>query len=214
MHPTGRTLLAMTACAGCLAACSPPASSPARVSGSYDADTGQLRVIALDSDNDGRADTWSHMDGARVVRVEIDTDHDGTIDRWEYYGPDGRLERVGYSRAGTGTPDAWAWPDASGQLARLELADAATGVTVRTEYYDGGVIQRAIDDTDRDGRPDKWEDYAGGRLVRLALDLSGRGTPERRLHYGNDGSLERSEHLGEGNHPSDPPVRRTRSGRR
>jgi hypothetical protein len=213
MHPIGRTLLASTACAGCVVACSTPASSPARVSGSYDADSGQLRAIALDSNNNGRTDTWSQVDGARVVRVDVDTDHDGTIDRWEYYGPDGRLEKVGYSRAGTGTPDAWAWPDASGQLARLELADAATGATVRTEYYDGGVIQRAIDDTDRDGRPDKWEDYAGGRLVTLSFDLSGRGTPERRLHYGTDGSLERSERVGPDD-SFDPSPRRTRSGRR
>jgi hypothetical protein len=213
MHPIGRTLLGITACAGCLVACSTPAGSPTRVTGSYD-DSGQLRQIALDSNGDGRVDTWSQMDGARVVRVDADTNHDGTVDRWEHYGPDGQLEKVGYSRAGAGQPDAWAWPDASGQIARLELADTSTGAIVRIEYYEAGVIRRAIDDADGDGRPEKWEDYAGGRLVSLSLDLSRRGTPERRLHYGHDGSLERTEDLREGGNPSSPPVRRARSDQR
>jgi hypothetical protein len=89
----------------------------------------------------------------------------------------------------------------------------ATGAIVRTEFYESGVIRRAIDDADGDGRPEKWEDYAEGRLVSLSLDLSGRGTPERRLHYGNDGNLERTEDLREGGNPSDPRTRRARSDR-
>ena len=51
------------------------------------------------------------MDGARVVRIEIDKDEDGKIDRWEYYGPDQKLEKVGFSRANDGKEDAWSYSD-------------------------------------------------------------------------------------------------------
>jgi hypothetical protein len=214
MHAILRTLLAVTTCAGCLGACSTPGGAPVTVTGSYDGESGKLRQITLDSTGNGRIDTWSHMDGARVLRIDLDTNDDGAIDRWEYYGTDGRLEKIGYSRIGNGQPDAWAWSDPAGQLARLELADVATGAIIRTEFYEGGVIRRAIDDADGDGRPEKWEEYAGGRLIGLSLDLSGRGTPERRLHYGDDGSLERIEDLGDEHNPSDLPTQRARSDQR
>jgi hypothetical protein len=47
---------------------------------------------------------------------------------------------------------------------------------------------RADEDSDEDGRPDKWETYDAGRLVSVAFDTMQRGTPDRRLIYGADGS--------------------------
>src|SRR5579862_6717878 len=87
----------------------------------YDTHTGRLQLLKYDSDGDGVIDTWSYMDGPRIVRIEIDQDEDGTIDRWEYYRPDQTLEKVGISRANNGRPDAWSYPNADGSTARLDL---------------------------------------------------------------------------------------------
>jgi hypothetical protein len=52
---------------------------------------------------------------------------------------------------------------------------------------------RVEEDSDFDGRVDKWEQYRNGALVRMDLDLQGRGKPDRRLVYGADGSLDHVE---------------------
>ena len=129
----------------------------------YDAGTGRLKLLKFDSNGDGKIDTWSYMDGNRVLRIEIDTDGNGTIDRWEYYGPNQQLERVALSMKGDGTQ-------------------------TRMEYYAGGAIVRAEEDTDGDGKVDKWETYEAGRLQTVAYDSAHRGTPDRRLVYERDGS--------------------------
>ena len=47
---------------------------------------------------------------------------------------------------------------------------------------------RAEEDTDGDGKFDKWETYDGGHLASVSFDTTHRGTPDRRLTYGKDGS--------------------------
>ena len=49
-------------------------------------------------------------------------------------------------------------------------------------------LVRAEEDTDGDGAIDKWETYDGERLASVAFDTEHRGTPDRRLIYGADGS--------------------------
>ena len=78
-----------------------------RVKRVVDPATGRLQLLVYDADGDGRFDTWSYMDGDRLLRMEIDTDRDGVIDRWELYRPDGTLERVGSSSKKDGHPDTW-----------------------------------------------------------------------------------------------------------
>ena len=194
----------------------------AQVQGHYDKKTGKLTSITYDSNKDGKIDTWSYMDGARVVRIEIDKDEDGRIDRWEYYTPDQKLEKVGYSRANNGNPDAWAYQAPDGQIAKIELAALTPGGTaglqtggappdtghrtpdtqhpvgppgfspvaiIRTEYYQSGSLARAEEDTNGDGKIDKWETYRDGAVATVAFDTTGRGTPDRRLVYGPGGSV-------------------------
>ncbi len=48
---------------------------------------------------------------------------------------------------------------------------------------------RVEEDTDGNGKTDKWETYANGALATLALDTTGRGTPDRRLIYAADGNV-------------------------
>src|SRR5262249_38869536 len=55
-------------------------SADQRIEPVYDGKTGKLQILKYDADGDGRFDTWSYMDGQRVVRIEIDQDEDGKID--------------------------------------------------------------------------------------------------------------------------------------
>ena len=141
------------------------AEAKKRITPEYDKKTGKLELLKYDSNGNGKVDTWSYMDGARIVRIEIDKDEDGKIDRWEYYGPDQKMEKVGLSRANDGKEDAWSYFNADGTLARMELSAKRDGKVDRVEYYDRNILTRAEEDTDEDGKIDKWETYDGTRLA-------------------------------------------------
>jgi hypothetical protein len=171
-----------------VAACDESPTPANRLEASYNQKNGKLEVLKYDSDGDGKFDTVSYMDGTRIVRIEIDRDEDGKVDRWEYYGPDQKLEKVGFSRANDGIEDAWSIIDASGSVARIEIATKRDGKPNRFEYYTDNVLTRVEEDTDGDGRVDKWETYEGQRLASVAFDVRHRGSPDRRLVYAKDGS--------------------------
>jgi hypothetical protein len=168
--------------------CGSSGDENARLEPVYDQATGRLQLLKYDANGDGKVDTWSYMDGARIVRIELDPDQNDVIDRWEYYGPDQTIEKIGSSRSHDGTVDSWAYYDGGGAIARLELSTGRTGRIDRVEYYEKGAIVRAEQDTSGDGRLDKWETYEGPRLASVAFDTMQRGTPDRRVVYGPDGS--------------------------
>ena len=188
---SGRAALALAVIAAMIAGACGRAPAPTRgaVQPEYDRATGKLTLIRYDSDGDGRIDTWSYMDGARVVRIEIDKNEDGRIDRWEYYGADGTLAKIGLSRADDGKEDTWAYQGSDGSIARMETSTARGGRMNRVEYYEKGVLVRAEEDTNGDSKPDKWETWDGVRLTSVAFDSSHLGTPDRRLDYSPDGSV-------------------------
>jgi hypothetical protein len=156
----------------------------------YDKQTGRLNLLTFDRNKDGRIDTWCHMDGTRMTWAELDTDGDGKLDRWEYYGADQKLEKVGMSRANDGKVDAWAYSAADGTIGRIEVSTARDGKANRTEFYEGGALARAEEDSDADGRIDKWETFGeAGALTSVSLDTQHRGTPDRRLVYLPDGQV-------------------------
>jgi len=155
----------------------------------YNARTGRLELLKYDSNRDGTFDTFSHMDGSRVVRIDIDANQDGRIDRREYYRPDQTIEKIAVSTALDGVEDAWSFADAGGVVIRTEIATRRDGVVNRIEHFRNGVRINAEEDTDGDGRPDKWETYAGPRIASVSFDLRHRGAPDRRLVYGADGGV-------------------------
>ncbi|HJZ70577.1 MAG TPA: hypothetical protein VKE51_02500 [Vicinamibacterales bacterium] len=172
-----------------LIACGRGPERTRRITPEYDKKTGKLTLLKYDSNGNGRVDTWSYMDGARVVRIEIDKDEDGKIDRWEYYGPDQKLIKAGYSRLGDGKEDAWSYFGADGSVERVEISTRRDGKVTRVERYLNGVLASAEEDTDGDGRMDKWETYDGQRLASVAFDTQHRGGPDRRLLYHADGTV-------------------------
>ncbi len=160
-----------------------------KIEPTYNKKTGRLELLRYDSDGDGKFDTFSYMDGTRILRIEIDKNEDGKIDRWEYYGPDRQLEKVGFSRESDGIEDAWEFFDAAGAVERIEISTRRNHKVDRVEHYAKGMLVRAEEDSDGDGRFDKWETYDGDRLASVAFDTLHRGTPDRRLIYGADGSV-------------------------
>jgi len=169
-------------------ACQPQAESSKRIQPVYDPKTGKLQLLKYDANGNGTTDTWSYMDGAHVVRIEVDSDEDGKIDRWEYYGRDELLEKIGFSRLGDGKEDAWKFPSPGGAADRIGISTRRDGKITRTEHYKGDRLVSAEEDVDEDGKIDKWEMYEGDRLASVAFDTLHRGTPDRRMVYGLNGS--------------------------
>jgi len=161
----------------------------------YNSKTGKLVLLRYDTNGDGHVDVWSYMDGARIVRIEIDKNEDGKIERWEHYAPPGNtLIKIGFSRKDDGIEDAWTYPGPDGTVARIEISTLRNGTVNRTEYYEKNVMIRAEEDTDGDGKLDKWEHFENGRLASVDLDTTHTGTPNRRIVHLPDGSS-RLEHL-------------------
>jgi hypothetical protein len=163
-------------------------SAARRLEPVYDQATGKLKLLKYDANGDGKIDTWSYMDGAAIVRIEVDSDGDGVVDRWEHYSADHRLEKVGTSRANDGTEDSWSYAGPDGTVARTEISTRRDGKVSRIEHYENELLVSAEEDVDGDGRMDKWETYTDGRLASVAFDTAHRGTPDRRLTYGLDGT--------------------------
>ena len=184
------------------AACSPSAGGQ-RPPAEYDAETGRLRRLVVDVNQNGRSDAVSVMDGARIEHVEVDLDENGTPDRWDFYRGDTTLERVGFSRLNDGVMDAQVFYSAGGDISRIEVSTQRDGRFNRVEFYEAGLLVHSEEDTNGDGRADKWETYrpnvdAGPNeppyaIASVAFDDSGRGRPERRVIYGKGGEPGRVE---------------------
>lgn len=160
---------------------------------SYDKTSGRLRELTFDANKNGTIDTWTEMDGDKPLRSRIDSNEDGRLDRWEYYDGDGKLAKVGFSRKSEGTPDAWAFSNSEGRIERIEVSSAADEMRVdRWEFYDPaappgpdgtGPLLRIEEDTNGNGRPDKWQRFEHGALASAEFDENHDGRPDRRLTY-------------------------------
>jgi hypothetical protein len=128
--------------------------------------TGKLQLLKYDADGNGKVDTWSYMDGARVVRIEIDKNEDGNIDRWEYYGADQKLEKVGSSHANDGKEDAWSYAGTDGSIARIEVSTRRDGKVNRFEYYEKDPLVRAPRKIATRGRQDRQMGSLPGHTPR------------------------------------------------
>ena len=163
-------------------ACTEPVFND-RLEAKYD-ERGLLSQLTVNGAIDGKPNVFSYMNGTRFVRIEIDSDEDGKIDRWEYYGPDQKVSRVGFSRSNDGIADVWATRGDDGALSKLEVSTKHDGKVNRTEFYQAGRLTGAEEDTDADGRVDRWEKYASGELVSVSFDTAKSGKPTTTVDYG------------------------------
>ena len=154
-----------------MASCSrAPAPGGGPLTPVYDPATGKLQLLIAPKDSNG----------------------DGKVDRWDYYGTDRRLQKFGFSLQSDGKEDAWAFIGPDGTTIRIESSPRRNGKIQRIEHFDHDVLTAAEEDTDGDGKIDKWETFEGTRLAIVAFDTKHKGVPDRRLVYGADGSV-RSE---------------------
>jgi hypothetical protein len=125
----------------------------------YDPSTGHLKRLSADINHDGQRDAVAVLDGTRLDRIELDLDENGKVDRWDYYDGQRKVQSVGFSRLNDGVLDARAFYDAHGQLARIEVSTHRNGRFNRVEFYENGRLTRATEDSNGDGRVDRWETY-------------------------------------------------------
>jgi hypothetical protein len=169
----------------------------------YDENTGRLRTLAYDANSNGKNDAVSYMDGTRIHRIELDLDENGKVERWDFYGGDRRLEKVGLSQRNDGVMDAEAFYTEEGVLQRIQVSTKRDGRYDRTEFYVANVLVRSEEDTNGDGRADKWDTYRtepnpmpgapAYSITATAFDDTGAGTPTRRFVYGDRGVVVRVE---------------------
>jgi hypothetical protein len=144
----------------------------------------------LDADGNGVAErVETFHPNHRYWRVQTDADGDGFVDKWEVFAPDGELERLGVATKRPGHPDAWIVPDGRGGVRRRELDVSGNGVVDKIEWFDGEVLTRVAVDGNQDGHMDRWQVWQGGRVVSERLDTDGDGEPDRKLVYGENGSI-------------------------
>lgn len=139
-----------------------------------------LKQLDLDIDADGREERI-YVKGTDIERVERDRDGDGRVDVEEYYGPDRRLVKAGFSLAGDGIIDAWAYRNSDGQIEKIEVSTRRDGRVNRWEYYSDGQLARVEEDTDDNGRVDRWSIYDAGILMKTVIDADKDGQPDAPL---------------------------------
>ena len=172
-----------------LATCVYPSCAREQVSPVYDA-AGTIRRLDYDTDRDFQIDMRAYVLNGRTVRIEADGNGDGLVDRWEYYGPGGELDRIGTSSESDGVEDTWVVQTDTEM--RVDVATRRDGIADRHEFHTNGLLVRAEQDTNGDGRLDQWQRFTDGQLRELLLDTSmASGRPNQRLVYRPDGSVER-----------------------
>ena len=70
--------------------------------------------------------SWLHIDVTKA---------DGKVERWEHYGPDQKLEKIGFSRANDGVEDAWSFPGPDGSTIRIEVSTHRDGKVTRKRDF-------------------------------------------------------------------------------
>ena len=161
------------------------------VTPSYDRFSARLVQLSADLNGDGRIDQRTYMDGNRPLRGEADTDGDGRVDRWEYFDQQAALVRVGTSSRNDGIEDTWTWAalTPAGER-RVSLATRRDRQLDREEFFRDTTLSRTADDTNGDGKPDKWDVYTNSVLREVSFDTKfTRGRADRRLIYDERGQL-------------------------
>jgi hypothetical protein len=179
----------------------------------YDHETGRVRRLTFDFNRNGHNDAVSIMDGTHIDHIELDFDEDGKVDRWDFYQGGPSLQYAGLSRLSDGVMDSRAFYGPARELVRIEVSTARDGRFNRVEFYEAGTLVRSEEDTNGDGRPDKWETYRPNTdttpneppyvIASVAFDDSGSGTPQRRLVYDQNRQSVRIEHPSAGHKPQD-----------
>ncbi len=133
---------------------------------------------------------------SRLIMIcrESDVNGDGRMDVVRYYDDEGRSLREEADRNFDGKMDLVTVYQ-NGQVVRQELDENHDGKIDTKIFFDQGVPQRAERDlkgrsTATQWRPDRWEYFEAGHLVRMGTDLDGDGRVD---HWDRDAAVKRAE---------------------
>ena len=157
---------------------------------------GTLRQMKFDSNGDHKADVFAYFSGRNTPdRLEIDENRDGTIDRWEEYNAQGVMVRFAISRKG-GVPERFVEIDpVTKATIQVETDADHDGRRERLELFAGGKLNRAEIDTDRDGKRDRIQDWSPGYLASEEIDRDNDGRPDIRITHSKSGAILKVERL-------------------
>lgn len=160
-------------------------------------DAGDLKVQQFDMNHDNTPDAFkyfrSETDAAGkekliLVKREIDFNFDTKIDVWSVYENDGLTPaEEKYDLDFDGKVDSVVSYKA-GVVEKRMLDMNFDGTMEVTKYYDGTNAQgeenlvRVERDLDRDGRPDQWEYYENGEILKAEEDKDHDGEPDTVLY--------------------------------
>jgi hypothetical protein len=167
---------------------------------------GQNREVSeYDTSGDGKPDVRKVFlrvgEGplARLVLVcrETDVNADGTKDVIRYYTSEGDPLREEADRDFNGKMDQVTYFE-SGEIMRQEFDSQGDGKVDTKLFFEKGKPLRAERDlkarsTAEKWRPDRWEYYEEGRMVRMGTDLDGDGKVDR---WDRDAATRRELDLG------------------
>ena len=118
-----------------------------------------------------------------LVCRESDLNADGTRDVVRYYTDEGRPLREESDRDFDGRMDQIIFFE-GGRISRMERDTVGNGMVDEKIFYEGGRPLRSERDmaarsTSSEWKPDRWEYYEEGRMVRMGVDLDGDGRVDR-----------------------------------
>ncbi len=157
---------------------------------------GGLKQIKFDSNGDRTPDVFAHFSGRSTPdRLEIDENRDGKLDRWEEYDTLGLMVRYSTSAKG-GTPEKFIELDPATKVATQVETDADhDGRRERLEVFAKGRLTRAEIDTDADGKRDRVQDWTPGYMVSEEIDRDGDGRADIRISHTKTGAILKVERL-------------------
>jgi hypothetical protein len=157
---------------------------------------GTLRQVNFDSNADQKPDVFAYFSGRSTPdRLEIDENRDGKVDRWEDYNSEGLMVRFSTSAKG-GSPDRFVEIDpATKATTRVETDADHDGRRERLEVFAGGRLTRVEIDTNGDGKRDRLQDWSAGYLASEEIDRDGDGRADIRILHTKTGAVSKVERL-------------------
>jgi len=169
-----------------LTGCDNGGPNPARAS--YDPVSAKLIQLSADQNGDGVLDQWTYLDGNFPLRGEADSDGDRRIDRWEYFDQSAQLMQVGSSSRNDGIEDTLTFVAPVDGLRRVDISRGRDRCFDRRELYRDTTLDQVTEDSNCDGRQDKWERFEGGVLREARFDTSFlAGRADKRLLFDAQG---------------------------
>ena len=153
---------------------------------------GDLILLELDSNADGKMDAFQYYEDKKAVRLEKDTDGDGQIDRKDYLKNDKRCRHEKLNALGkiVGAIDF----DDRERPVTWKRDSTGDGKLDSTYRYREGKLHTLTRDTTGDGRINIFQEFQNDSPVERKVDRNGDGQWEEIVYFDATGRPKKSEH--------------------